>query len=155
MSSLFKLKNYIYHKEEDKWTKDQRGDGKPDFYHIFYPLFWCIGLYFFKISCIKTDHVYLKVIMCISVIFLALVCESHFDRNLHNDAPLWLLSIPLSIFLVCQALLDWFFLKNNQDDLQKRLFYSLDNPLKKIWVYGNILATVVFCSCLFNWLYIL
>ena len=93
--------------------------------------------------------------MGISVIFLALVCESHFDRNRQNDAPLWLLSIPLSIFLVCQALLDWFFLKNNKDDLQKRLFYSLDNPLKKVWVYGNILATVVFCSCLFNWLYIL
>ena len=113
LSSLFKLKYYISLKEEDQWTKDEQGDGKPDFFYIFYPLFWCIGLYFFKISCIKTDHVYLKVIMGISVIFLAYVCESHFDRNRHNDAPLWLLSIPLSIFLVCQALLDWFFLKNN------------------------------------------
>ena len=35
------------------------------------------------------------------------------------------------------------------------MFYCLDNPLKKIWVYGNILSTIVYCLCLIDWLWII
>ena len=49
----------------------------------------------------------LKLFMCASVIFLAIaiaiVGESHFDQRKKNNAPVWLLSIPLAIFLICQS----------------------------------------------------
>ena len=35
------------------------------------------------------------------------------------------------------------------------MFFCLDNPLKKIWVYGNILSTIVYCMCLSYWLWIM
>ena len=93
--------------------------------------------------------------MCASVLFLAVAGESHFDETKKNNAPLWLLSIPLTIFLICQALQDLKFLRDNKDRIQIRLFYSLDNPQKKVWVYGNLGATFIFSACLFCWLYIL
>ena len=34
------------------------------------------------------------------------------------------------------------------------MFYCLDNPLKPVWVGGNIVATVVYCLCLFYWMWI-
>lgn len=40
-------------------------------------------------------------------------------------------------------------------DLKTRIFYSLNNPLKKIWVLGNCFATVIYCLCLFRWLWII
>ena len=93
--------------------------------------------------------------MCASVIFLAIVGESHFDQRKKNNAPVWLLSIPLTIFLICQALQDLKFLRENKDRIQIRLFYSLDNPLKKVWVYGNLVATLIFSLCLFWSMWIL
>lgn len=35
------------------------------------------------------------------------------------------------------------------------MFYCLDNPLKKIWVHGNMAATIVYCVLLFKWLWII
>ena len=88
-----------------------------------------------------------------SVIFLIIVTESHFDNDVENDAPAWLLGIPISIFMLCQILLDAKFVIETTD-VKKRIFHCLDHPLKKVWVFGNIISTLIYCVLLFYWLWI-
>ena len=88
-----------------------------------------------------------------SVILFIIAAESHFDRDLENDAPAWLLGIPISIFMICQTILDAKFVFYTRD-VRIRIFHCLDHPLKKVWVFGNIISTVIYCVLLFYWLWI-
>ena len=85
---------------------------------------------------------------------MVILGESHFDSEKHNDYPLYLMAVPITGLLSIQAYLDWWYYYFEEDE-RKRIFYCLDNPLKKIWVYGNWAATIVYCVLLFKWLWII
>lgn len=64
------------------------------------------------------------------------------------------MAVPITCILVCQAGIDFHELRYEKHKAM-RIFYCLDNPLKKAWVYGNIVATAIYCCCLFRWLWII
>ena len=64
-----------------------------------------------------------------------------------------MLAIPITIILCSQAVDDLITLKYTKD-MRSRLFYMLDNPMKKLWVYGNVFSTIIYCIFLVYWLYI-
>lgn len=154
LRTLFQLQSYILSKEMRFWKADKNNDGNMDFFEAFRPMFIFISLYVFKITCIRTEYSVIKVVTCITLILLTIIGESHFDKNLENDAPIWMLAVPISIFLTCQAIHDLQFYYQTKS-FKLRMFYCLDNPLKKIWVYGNLASTVVYCFCLLYWLCII
>lgn len=39
--------------------------------------------------------------------------------------------------------------------LKDRVFFSLDNPVKRVMIYANMGATVIYCICLVRWLWII
>ena len=117
-------------------------------------MFYFVSLYIIKLSCLKTEYVLIKTVASLAVIAFIIMGETLIDRSDINDTPIWLLAIPITILLTCQALLDYYHFKNNRS-FKKRMFFCLDNPLKKIWVYGNILSTIVYCMCLCYWLWIM
>jgi hypothetical protein len=91
--------------------------------------------------------------MAISVISLIILGETLFDSNQKNDARMWMLAIPVSIFLILESILDALTTWNTKDE-KKIIFYSLQNGMKTVWVIGHIVATFVYCACLFYWLWI-
>ena len=117
------------------------------------PIFVFIGLAFLKQACFRVEQCCLKFSCCCAIILLTVIGESHFDIYENNDARIWLLAIPISIILMSQAIMDAVFYYTTTD-IKKRIFYCLDNPLKKVWIFGNILATIVYCIFLFYWLWI-
>ena len=100
MITLFKMKHYINNKEEHKWKPDVDGDNKMDFYEAWAPMFVFISFYVMKLFCCRVQYALIKFLMCVSVIVFAWLGESHFDRNKENDAPIWLLSIPITVFIL-------------------------------------------------------
>lgn len=154
LSTLFKLKKYVKSKEDREWARDFPEDEHIDFFDAFMPIFYFVSFYILKLTCLRTKYCVIKVIASVSVISLTILGETLFDKSDRNDAPIWLLAIPISILLVCQALLDYFHLQDVRA-FKDRMFFCLDNPLKKIWVYGNLAATVVYCVCLVDWLWII
>ena len=125
-----------------------------DFYEAFSPIFVFLVMYIIKQICFRVDYCMIKFVMCLSVIVLTIIGESHFDVSQNNDAPIWLMAIPISAFLIGQALMDALFYYQTTD-IKKRVFFCLDNPLKKVWIFGNILATIVYCFFLFYWLWVM
>ena len=107
-----------------------------------------------KIFCCRVEHGPIKFLMSLSVVMFAYLGESHFDRSKNNDAPIWLLGIPITIFILGQSLMDALFYYQTKD-IKKRIFYCLDSPLKKVWVFGNVLATIIYSFLLFHWLWIM
>lgn len=65
---------------------------------------------------------------------------------------MWLLAIPISVFIVCLAVLDYMFLHNTKD-IKKRVFYNLDAGLKVWWVRGHVCASIIYSGLLFYWLW--
>lgn len=125
-----------------------------DFFEWVTPMFIFICLYAFKLTCIVSEYTIYKVAACFAFVLLAVTGESHFDRSRDNDAPIQLLAVPISIMLICQAIHDLHVYKETKD-FKKRLFYCLDNPLKKMWIFGNLAATVIYSICLVYWLCII
>lgn len=107
-----------------KWMGDKKGDNKMDFIHAFYPIFIFTFIYLMKLCLIKVKHTFIKFIMAISIISLIILGETLFDSIKTNDARMWMLAIPVSVFLIMEAILDaigtWFTL-----DDKKIIFYSL------------------------------
>ena len=56
-----------------------------------------------------------KVIMSLSALWTAMTINSYFDSDRNNDAQLWILAVPVSIFLYCQAYIDFHFYFYNQN----------------------------------------
>lgn len=106
LRTLFMLKRYIISKEKRLWQVDKNNDGHMDFYEAFRPMFIFICLYMFKLSCLRTDYTEIKMITCFAFLYLTNIGESHFDRNLYNDYPIWMLAVPISLILTCQAVHD-------------------------------------------------
>ena len=125
-----------------------------DFYEWVRPMFIFICLYVFKLTCITTQYTISKLLACFAFVILAVVGESHFDRSRNNDAPAQLLAIPVSIILMSQAFNDLYVYKETKD-FKKRLFFCMDNPLKKMWIFGNLASTVIYSICLCYWLCIM
>jgi hypothetical protein len=117
-------------------------------------MFYFVSLYILKLCCLRTPCSGIKFVACFAIIMLTVVGETLFDNSKRNDAPIWLLAIPISILLVCQAMLDFYHFCYC-DGFKERMFYCLDNPLKKIWVYGNIVATIIYSLCLTYWLWLI
>ena len=86
-----------------------------DFYDVFRPIQVLIWIYLFKELMIKSSYGMMKVIMALSALWIAIIVNSYFDSDLNNDAQLWILAIPISIFLFCQAYIDFHFYFYNQD----------------------------------------
>ena len=80
-----------------------------DFYEAFSPIFVFLVMYIIKQICFRVDYCMIKFVMCLSVIVLTIIGESHFDVSQNNDAPIWLMAIPISAFLIGQALMDALF----------------------------------------------
>ena len=38
---------------------------------------------------------------------------------------------------------------------KERVFFNLDNPVKKVMIMSNMGATIIYCICLFRWLWII
>ncbi len=107
-----------------KWKGDMKGDNKMDFIHAFYPIFIFTSLYLIKLCLIRVQYTLIKFVMAISVISLIILGETLFDSNQANDARLWMLAIPMSIFLTMEAILDALATWNTRDE-KKIIFYSL------------------------------
>ena len=153
-STLCKLRKYVRSKEDREWARDFTDDENQDFFDAFTPMFYFVSLYIMKLSCLKTEHVWVKLVASFAVISFIIMGETLFDRSDRNDAPIWLLAIPITVLLSCQATLDFYHFYNTRS-FKTRMFFCLDNPLKKIWVYGNIISTVIYCMCLSYWLLII
>ena len=98
--TLINLRLYLQSKEQRKWQGDIENDGHMDFYDCFYPLFSVTLLYICKLIMFRHKHSFIRFINALSVILLIVLGESLFDKSSSNDAPVWLLSIPISMFLV-------------------------------------------------------
>lgn len=92
--------------------------------------------------------------MACSILIMIALGESLFDKSKKNDAPVWLLAIPISMFLISQAILDVLFARYTLDP-KKRLFNFLDNSSKKLWVGGHLFASIIYSGMLFYWLWIM
>ena len=88
LRTLILLKRYILLKEQRQWLRDKELDGIMDFYEWAQPMFIFIGLFIFKMICIKTSFSVYKIMACGAFVLLAVVGESHFDRSRNNDAPI-------------------------------------------------------------------
>jgi uncharacterized membrane protein YcaP (DUF421 family) len=77
-----------------------------DFYQCFKPLYTATLLYLVKVALFYHEHSRLRILMASSVIMLIVLGESLFDKSSKNDAPVWLMAIPISIFIISQAALD-------------------------------------------------
>lgn len=113
--STCKLYNYIHIKEKNKWQLDVSNDNLMDFYDVFRPIQVLIWIYLFKELMIKSSYGMMKVIMALSALWIAIIVNSYFDSDLNNDAQLWILAIPISIVLFCQAYIDFHFYFYNPD----------------------------------------
>jgi hypothetical protein len=60
-----------------------------------------VSFYAIKLSCLRTQHCWVKGIASFSVILLTILGETLFDRSDRNDVPIWLLGIPITILLFC------------------------------------------------------
>ena len=151
-----KMYRYIQIKESDQREQDPvvEDAASMSFADAFRPLYILITLYFFKLLMCKAEFDFVKFIMAISVIGISIIGDTYFDKDQNNDASLVILAVPISAILFAQAAIDFLFWKNTID-VKKRVFYGLDNPLKKIWIAGNCFATTVYSVCLFKWLYII
>jgi hypothetical protein len=107
-----------------KWKGDMKGDNKMDFIHAFYPIFILTSLYIIKLILIRVEHTLIKFIMSISVIALIVLGETLFDSIQTNDARMWMIAIPVSIFLICESILDAIATWYTYDE-RKIIFYSL------------------------------
>jgi hypothetical protein len=63
------------------------------------PLSILSGLYLLKVFFLLTENTFIKIGMAISVIVSIYLGDTLFDSDPHNNVPLWLLAIPISIFL--------------------------------------------------------
>ncbi len=63
------------------------------------PLLILTGLYLLKVFCLLTENAIIKTVMAVSVIVSIYLGNTLFDSDPHNNVPLWLLAIPISIFL--------------------------------------------------------
>lgn len=104
--TLINLRLYLRSKERRKWKGDIYNDGHMDFYQCFYPLFTATMLYLCKLAFLIHKNSLLRFMMACSVIIMIVLGESLFDKSIKNDAPVWLLAIPISMFLISQAMLD-------------------------------------------------
>lgn len=98
--TLINMRLYLQSKERRNWTGDIYNDGHMDFYQCFYPLFTVTMLYICKLAMLIHKHSFLRFLNAVSVILLIVLGESLFDKSRTNDAPVWLLSIPISMFLI-------------------------------------------------------
>ena len=110
------------------------------------------GLFLFKQLCCKADNQLICTVMAATVIALVFLGKRLFDESNENDPPKWLLAIPVSIWIVCLAVLDWSFLTYTTD-IKKRVFYNLDTGLKVWWVRGHVGASFIYSGLLFYWLW--
>ena len=125
-----------------------------DFYQAFQPIYILISLSFVKLLLFRGQFDLYIGIASFSGLIFARFANSYFDRDDKNDVSLWLVAIPLTTIFMCQAAINFKFVYLTTD-LKSRIYYSLNNPLKKIWVLGNCFATVIYCICLFRWLWII
>jgi len=153
-ATLINLRIYMQSKEQRNWKGDVWHDNKMDFYQCFNPLFIATTLYLCKLGFLHHKYTLLKFLMALAVIILVFLGNSLFDKSLNNDAPTWLLAIPISMFLITQAFLDVIACFYTQD-IKLRLFYFLDNKQKKWWVAGHLLASIIYSVLLFYWLWVM
>jgi hypothetical protein len=126
----------------------------PCFVHIFTPIFVFFPFYFIKLMFFKVEYTFLKIISCFSLIAFVEMSNTHFDQDTKNNLPIYYISIPIILVLLCQSIIDVYEFKY-QNDPYKRLFFCLDTQFKKFSSYGNLFATLVYCTCLFYWIWIL
>ena len=98
--TLINMRLYLRSKERRKWKGDIFNDGHMDFYQCFYPLFTATMLYICKLGMLHHKHSLLRFMNASAVIILIMLGESLFDKSISNDAPVWLLAIPISMFLI-------------------------------------------------------
>ena len=89
-----------------KWKGDMKGDNKMNFIHAFYSIFILTTLYIIKLILFRVENTFIKLIMSISIITLIILGETLFDSIQINDAKMWMIAIPVSVFLICEAILD-------------------------------------------------
>lgn len=116
------------------------------------PVFILVGIFVFKVVFLRSDYDAIKLVMALSSLILIGVTSTYLDKEESNNAKLTILAAPISAILIMQALLDYCFLYHTQS-LPKRLFYCLDSPWRKFSVHVNCMATAIYCSCLFYWMY--
>lgn len=92
--------------------------------------------------------------MAISALGIAVIAESYFDKDQENDSSLCILALPISLILISQSLMDFQFSYQTKSK-KDRVFYNLDDPIKKVMNVSNIGATIIYCICLFRWLWII
>ena len=90
--------------------------------------------------------------MALCVLALVQLGKIVFDDVDQNDPPKWLIAIPISLWIVCLAALDFMFYANTTC-VKKRVFYNLDTTLKRWWVGGHCCASIIYSVLLFYWLW--
>ena len=149
----FRLKRYLHSKEHRNWAGDVDGDGHMNFGAVFRPLYVFLSLYAIKLVLFKQDYTFAKFFSAANFVAFVRMGDTHFDVPKANNVPIYCLAIPIMFILMSQALTDFWEYKF-QKDPYKRIFYCLNHPLKRFWVYGNLFSSLVYSLCLFQWLYL-
>lgn len=80
-ATLLKLRKYVRSKEDREWEQDFADDGYIDFYDAFTPMFYFVTLYLIKLSCLKTDYAWVKLVASLALIAFILMGETFFDNK--------------------------------------------------------------------------
>lgn len=108
----------------------------------FVPLIILSALWLFKVICFKVKNSIMHLAILISMASMAFAFESYFDNELEN-APLYIVAIPVSCILLCiafQELLEIYF----ETDECLIVFYSYDSPTKRFFGIFNCVLTFIF-----------
>ena len=109
----------------------------------FIPLLILSFLYLIKIICFRVKNSIMHLAISISVASMAFAFESHFDRNDIENAPLYIVAIPVSCILLAisfQQLLEMYY----EADECLIIFHSYDSRLKRFLGIFNSVITFFF-----------
>ena len=109
----------------------------------FIPLLILSFLYLIKIICWRVKNSIMHLAISISVASMAFAFESHFDSNDIENAPLYIVAIPISCILLAisfQQLLEMYY----EADEYLIIFNSYDSRLKRFVGIFNSIITFFF-----------
>ena len=73
---------------------------KKSFKDVCQPVYILVGLYLFKVTCIRSSFDWIKVMMAVSAVVLMLRLETYMDSLPDNDSHLTIIAVPTSIILI-------------------------------------------------------
>ena len=109
-------------------------------------------LFLLKVSLMRIKYPVIKVVMVISFLASVYCMGSYVDQDKENDVVTYALAICISLIICGQAWMDFAEYKWNTDPKQ-RMFYLMNNPMRKVWVGSNVVTTILFSCAFFHWMW--